>query len=66
MVTHKPLVGSPNLPLGTLKPALAGFFIIIYIQIDKLIHSRRRTIVLVIEHYGMDIFALQKQRNLGG
>ena len=46
--THKPLVGSPNLPLGTPKPARAGF-IFMQIQIDKLVRSRRRTIALIIE-----------------
>jgi predicted metal-dependent hydrolase len=51
--THKPLVGSPNLPLGTRKPARAGFFITMQIQIDKLIRSKRRTLALIVERDGM-------------
>ena len=49
--THKPLVGSPNLPLGTPEPARAGFPFM-NIQIDKLIRSRRRTIALIVERDG--------------
>ena len=50
--THKPLVGSPNLPLGTRKPVQTGFFFIMQIQPDTLIRSRRRTIALIIERDG--------------
>jgi predicted metal-dependent hydrolase len=49
--THKPLVGSPNLPLGTPEPAQAGF-LFMNIPIDKLVRSRRRTIALIVERDG--------------
>ena len=57
--THKPLVGSSNLPLGTTDRPMAVFSFgvqfyihIMQIKIDNLIRSKRRTIALIVERDG--------------